>query len=274
MTLLNKVTRAKRLAKIALRPQNIFCDTKHIFLFSHMRSRSSVLSHILGSNQEICGYRELHISYRDRFALYEMRALLAEELNCELEGKFLFDKALHNKHHFSDDVFAAASPKVIFLLRSAESTLRSIINMGELTGDAGYKNPKMAVYYYCSRLEELTSYAKRLNGNYFYIDSDSLVDEPEPLLQNLSTWLGLKQPLAKSYSTFDHTGKAGHGDPSVNIKSGVLKKTKGHPNVKIPQDLLKQAEDAYHRCRSAITDDPLPVKATQSFKPQLAASVG
>ena len=63
-------------------PLNIFFKPKYLFIFSHMRSRSSVLSHILGSNSQICGYSELQIPYIDKASIEKMRSLLSAEQKC------------------------------------------------------------------------------------------------------------------------------------------------------------------------------------------------
>jgi hypothetical protein len=45
---------------------------RHLFLLGHMRSYSSVLSHILGSHPQIDGYCETHIKYRTRLDLWRL----------------------------------------------------------------------------------------------------------------------------------------------------------------------------------------------------------
>ena len=153
--------KAKKLSRIALHPKNIFCEAKYLFLLSHMRSRSSVLAHILGSNPDICGYRELQFSYRSRLSLMKMRAVIYSDLECPLNNKFLLDKFLHN-YSISSRVIESAKPKFIFLLRYPESTIKSIINMGHETGIEWYKDPIQAMDYYCSRLSGLEEFSKQI----------------------------------------------------------------------------------------------------------------
>jgi hypothetical protein len=54
-------------------PSNYISNNRYIFILSHMRSRSSLLSHILGSNREINGHSELHQNYTGRKSLLEMK---------------------------------------------------------------------------------------------------------------------------------------------------------------------------------------------------------
>jgi hypothetical protein len=46
---------------------------KTLFLLGHMRSYSSVLSHILGSHPQISGYCETHTKYRTWVDLWKLR---------------------------------------------------------------------------------------------------------------------------------------------------------------------------------------------------------
>ena len=126
MLLLNTI---RNLSQVNLNLQNIICKAKYLFIISHMRSRSSVLSHILGSNPDVCGYAELHVPYRSRRALFTMRLMLSNDLKCKLTNKYLLDKILHDRFFVADKIFTIAKPKVIFLLRDPESTFKSIIDM-------------------------------------------------------------------------------------------------------------------------------------------------
>lgn len=243
----------KKLYRFAINLDNILYPSKYIFIFSHMRSRSSVLSHVLGSNPDICGHSELHLPYKGRMSLLKMRIELFNDLKCNLKDKYLLDKILHD-FQFSEKIFEIVKPKVIFLLRDPESTIKSIINMGYLTGIEWYKDPKQASDYYCTRLLQLEEFAKRTGDDYFFVESNELVNNTESILERLTQWLNLDEPLDKRYSVFHNTGKTGRrgGDPSNNIKSGILEKTNDYPDIKIPQDVLHKAESSYEKCRTAL----------------------
>jgi len=229
---------------IVRKPKLLKPNAKYIFMLSHMRSRSSLLSHILGSNEQICGYSELHYSYPKKSSLLKMHVELYQDLRCDFDDKYLFDKLLHNSMLLSDEVVRYTSPKLIFLLREPESTVKSIINMGDLTGEDGYKNQHIAFDYYINRLKMLMEYAKN-NDGVFFVDSDELVDKPEDVLVKLSSWLSLEKPLSQNYSIFNRTGATGAGDPSKNIKEGKIIQTKKHDNVELDKELLLKASDIY-----------------------------
>jgi hypothetical protein len=240
-------TKAKKLSLILSNPSLIKPKAKYIFMLSHMRSRSSLLSHILGSNEAICGYSELHYSYPKKSSLLKMHVELYQDLSCNLNGKYLFDKLLHNSMVLSDEVINHTNAKLVFLLREPESTVKSIINMGDLTGESNYKNQSIAFEYYCGRVKQLLEYAKK-NNNIFFVNSDELVKTPEKILPKLSSWLELGQELSQHYDTFNRTGAVGAGDPSKNIKEGKIIQTTKHDSIELDASLLREANKVYNDC--------------------------
>lgn len=242
----------KNKGEITLKHGIINGESKYLFVFSHMRSRSSVLSHILGSNEGVCGYSELHNSYVSQIDIMKMRVKLYIDLKCDLKGKYLLDKILHNNLEVSTEVISAITSKIIFLIRDPESTLKSIINMGYITGIDWYKNPEKASKYYCSRLSRLVEYSKNINNNYYFLESDDLVNNTDYVLSDLTRWLGLDSPLVNEYMEFKNTGKSYYGDPSDNIRARKLIKTKGYPDIEVPPEVLKIAELTYEKCRASL----------------------
>jgi len=244
-------TKARKLAIIAANPEIIFCKKRYLFVVSHMRSRSSVLSHILGSNPEVCGYKELHLSYKNQLSLINMQIELVKDLKCKLKNKYLLDKILHNST-ISNEILVKAQPKIIFLLRDAESTIKSIINMGDKTGMERHKDLEKVTDYYCNRLRQMEQLAHRVGKEHLFIESNDLIDSSQSTLNEITNWLNLEQPLTTTYSTFKDTGVVGFGDPLKNIRSGVLKSTASYPNIKVPLSLLIKAEDSYNKCRTTF----------------------
>ena len=250
---------SKKMVRMALNPQDVLCKTRNLFILSHMRSRSSVLSHVLGSNPEICGYRELQFSYLSKLSLIKMRAELSYDLQSSLKDKYLLDKVLHNYLKISQNILDSEDTKVLFLLREPKSTIQSITNLATLTGRTTYKDPEVAVSYYCDRLSGLKDFAKRLRHKYFFIESNDLIDKTDSVLASMSQWLALETPLNKEYSKFDKTGQHRHGDPSQNINAGVIKSTKGYPDTVIDSSLLSKAEEAYRICIDSLQEGQLAV---------------
>tara|TARA_B100000809_G_C15082740_1_gene510256 strand:+ start:251 stop:1012 length:762 start_codon:yes stop_codon:yes gene_type:complete len=247
-------TKASKLAILVTNPEILFCKKKYLFVVSHMRSRSSVLSHILGNNPEVCGYKELHQSYKGQMSLINMQIELAKDLKCQFRNKYLLDKILNN-FTISDDILNKVKPKILFLLREPEDTIKSIINMGFKTGVERYKDPIKVTEYYCKRMHtmEILSY-KAGDGNLF-IQSKDLVESSKDTLKKISIWLNLEEPLKTTYTTFKDTGVMGFGDPLENIKSGVLQATSGYFNINIPEHLLSKANDSYKKCKATLINN-------------------
>jgi len=181
-----------------------------------------------------------------------MKNDLYNDLKCNFRDKYLLDKILHNELKISKEVFETVTPKVIFLLRDPESTIKSIINMGYITGINWYKNPIQALDYYCSRLSHLARYAESFNGDGFFLESDELLDNTDHVLKELTEWLDLNKPLTSHYKKFNNTGKPGYGDPSENILTGKLIKTKKYPDIEIPFDILEVARSSYADCKASL----------------------
>jgi len=93
-------------------------DYKFIFLCSHMRSGSSLLTHILVSNPEIIGYGETHINYSSEANLNELvKKVYSKVKNYKMDENYVLDKVLHN-NKFEDYHFLTSDHiKTIFLLR-------------------------------------------------------------------------------------------------------------------------------------------------------------
>jgi hypothetical protein len=250
MTKANKTFHRIRGAIVA--PQLLNTKGNYLFIISHMRSRSSLLSHVLGSNSGICGYSELQIKYRNRFDLIKMKLDIYLRDKESQNGKYLLDKILHNRLAISDNIISRTSPKFIFMLREPVGTLKSIINMATITGKQWYTDQSRILDYYCDRLSGIEELCARVDSNYFFINSDDLITDTDHVLIELTKWLGLDNQLDKQYSNFSGTGKAGFGDPSENISRGVIAKTREHGNITLDHEIIEAAESAYKQCRQVL----------------------
>lgn len=83
-------------------------------------------------------------------------------------------------------------------------------------------NVNGASEYYLEQLLQLKEYSKELNGDYFFLDTDQLSDNTDYMLNSLSNWLNLKEPLRKKYQIHKKTGLEGAGDSSDKINNGVI----------------------------------------------------
>ncbi|MCE0493271.1 sulfotransferase [Vibrio salinus] len=218
------MTKAQRYFNLLINYKESFAPKQNIFILSHMRSTSSLLSHILSSHKQICGHRELHSSYTKQYHLIKTRAALYSEKESFENSTYLADKLLHNRLVISEKIFKT-KPKYIFLLRDPERTMSSMIKM-HLRDHNLEEDIYKLENYYLSRIDNMIENWNNLKGDKIYISSEELVEKTQEQLRSLSNFLCLSEPLTEHYKIYNDTGKGGVGDPSSNIKSGkILKST-------------------------------------------------
>ena len=237
---MNKLTVFKNIVK---KPRIININREYIFLLSHMRSRSSLLSHIIGSSDEVTGNRELQVSYTNRF---KGKIKANNLLDSEINTKYYFDKILHTGLTQNVSFFNSQNCKYIFLIREPESSLKSILKM-YLDENKKYSIEK-AHKYYVDRLSFLHDIYQKNSHNYIIVNSDDVIYDTNNTLLNLSNFLDLKKTLTKNYQVTEHTGKRFSGDSSKNIFAGNILDDNEKVNsfdMEIPQDLLNSANKVY-----------------------------
>jgi hypothetical protein len=147
----------------------------------------------------------------------------------------------------------------LLLLRNAEDTITSVVNMAHSLKHTGeFSDPVRVVDYYVARLERMEQLGRQLGSASLYVDAERLVGDTDAVLARLTQWPGLATPLSREYRIFPLTGMRGHGDPSPNIKTGRVVADSGerHRNyvqVAIPQDALAPAKAAYDACRDVLS---------------------
>lgn len=229
-----------------------------LFVVSHMRSYSSLLCHILGSHRAISGYSEAHQSYFGRNDLDRLARSVRDHTGEADLKPFVLDKVLHNYREIAPDVLRRPDVRCLFLLRNAEETIASILDMARTMRHTGpFSDPQKVADYYAERLARMEDYAPQVAGRAHFVESQQLVDDTAATLARLTRWLALDEPLSDRYRTFRYTGLPGHGDPSPAIKAGrvianVAERRGDRPPVPIPDDALARGRAAYARCRTAL----------------------
>src|SRR3981081_4049252 len=106
----------------SLQPEGV-PQAGYIFVIGHMRSYSSLLCHILGSNPAISGYAETHQSYFGSTDLRRLARKVRETKGAERLGPYILDKMLHNGLAIAPNILQRSDIKIIFLIRPAEETI-------------------------------------------------------------------------------------------------------------------------------------------------------
>jgi hypothetical protein len=229
-------------------PHVFFRPVRYLWLFSHMRSRSTLLSHILGSHSEIAGYRERHTSYRSNLDLLRMRYRMWSELQWK-SSSYLLDKLLHNDQQVDFSLFKSGQYKCIFFIRTPESTIKSIVSMGRKRGRSDYGDVTWAVRYYYQRVIAMIALASSIPArNRYCFDADDFIsDSKDKLLTEISSFLSLDVPLSENYQLFETTGQTAHGDPSKFIQSGRVVQPDGsrYDGIQVPVEELARVDGIY-----------------------------
>ena len=247
-----------RFGNVILRnPSALTGKFRYLFVLSHMRGYTTLVSHILGSHPQISGYFELHQSYRTAFDLFLMRVRVANGLNYQVHGTYLLDKILHSRLHISPDILQREDVFTIFTIRKPEESIRSLMNMTMQKSlmDARKKPGTLdyAMAHYVDRLNSLKNMS-HIPRNRIYVDGESLVENPEPVLEFIRSFLHLDEKISASYSTFKLTGTdAGAGDFLGYIKQGkIVKQRDAHNEYQITPDALEKACEVYEETRSVL----------------------
>jgi hypothetical protein len=227
---------------------------KTLFLLGHMRSYSSVLSHILGSHPQISGYCETHTKYRTYFDLWKLRWRVRKLTGEPLQGDYVLDKVLHD-YPMARSILNSRSTRAIVLIRRPREAVRSIIEMG-LTHSpvAWHRDFELVARYYETRLAGLLRLAEALRGRVVFLEAEALLEDTRTVLEQLAVFLELRSPLQTEYRRFPYTGELGFGDPSTAISAGRIAASMrdGRTAVSIPRHLTSRLETAYYFWTAAI----------------------
>lgn len=228
--------------------------THYLFLLSHMRSYSSLLSHLLGSSPEIDGFGEMHLRYRSRLSLLALPWKVRRATGEPLRGQWLLDKILHNRIRGPWRLLPPQRYRAIIFLREPESTLQSLLGMKPILASDRAWTDERSCEHYVERLHRLRIEGERIGKEGLYLDAEALLLRPERVLRTLGDWLQLSTPLSTDYKLFPRTGQTGIGDPGDHIRSGTLKPESERSKSlrKVEPLALREAQAAYQRCRAAL----------------------
>jgi hypothetical protein len=233
---------------------------QYLFLFSHMRSYSTLLSHVLGSHPEISGYVETHLKYRSRWDLARLRWHIALATGALPTGRYLLDKLLHNFMLIPKSLRNSSRLRTLIFVRGPEATLRSILQLSSMRpGIAWHSDQHRVAEYYCARLAWLAAVGTHLRERAFVFPAEALVDDTEAVLMHVTRHLGLMTPLRPQYQVRKLSGEPGYGDVSASIQAGEVRREGARPAgaihpIQIDPRLLSQCNRAYRACMMTLSD--------------------
>jgi len=108
---------------------------------------------------------------------------------------------------------------------------------------------KTALESYVARMNTLATYGMVLERRGLLVEYDDLLDRTKQTLARLTEFIGVEQTFTSSYATNSATGR--FGDPSSNIASGRILRTKPH-KIKIGAETLVEALASFENCRQQL----------------------
>ncbi len=232
---------------------------KVLFILSHMRSGSSLLTHILISNPAIKGYGESHIQYQSeadlKSLLFKVYFHNQEFTNFQDLGKlrmnhtYILDKLLHDKKLLDKNLLKLDNFYFIFLIREPHRSLISMLD------HKPHWTEKDAVNYYTQRLSSLSEYAQIINSKErsLFLTHNQLIHETDKTLKWLQNFLKTSEEFSENYQVLKTTGKRNVGDFKENIRSGRIIRKSRDININISQESLEKTLACYEKYRLELS---------------------
>ena len=200
-------------------------DKPCIFLLSYMRSGSTLLSNLITSSDEICGFGETAIRYSvDNSYELLLDKLSASSAGASLQGaSFLFDKILHNHLGFPFYHPRFQNSRYLILLRHPAYALSSMMKMPRY-GNVSSASVRLNINqdYLFSRLCALEFAMATYSFDFMVLSYESLVSDSSLVLERVSSFVGLSEVLSQDYVVDVNKMTWGVGDASDKIKEGRI----------------------------------------------------
>jgi hypothetical protein len=217
---------------------------RYVFVLGHMRSGSTLLTHILLNHPDFSGSIESHITYTGHDDLKKLiYAVCKNYVTLNIGSCYLVDQINHDSNLSIDILSTDAVDKCIIILRSPMQALQSMLSI------LGVEE-KDAVQYYLSRLDTLSEYGAVLGGRALFVDYDDLVFQTEQTLRALSRFFGVGQPFTSDYKVYRETGRT--GDKSDNIWTGRVITTQRHEDIRISPEAMSLSYSAFVSCKDRL----------------------
>jgi hypothetical protein len=234
---------------------------KVIFILSHMRSGSSLLTHILASNPEVIGFGESHLKYSSELdfkklmmkvycQFQEFKNFPEDLTKFSMDHTYILDKVLHNQKFLDNSFLRSEQIYTIFLIREPQRTFASLLDLKP------HWNQEDAFNYYGDRLLKLQEYAQIINNKKrtLLITHAQILNQTDRVLETLQNFLGTKVAFSEEYNILESTGKRDIGDYRGNIKAGkIIRTPRKLNNYEISPELIEKGVNLYDECRNKLS---------------------
>lgn len=226
----------------------MFIPKNNVFIMSHMRSRSSLLNHLLINHKDIDGIGESNKVYRSKMDFIKMRIKTILASKFKTQWNFIFVDQINHNNKTPNIKVIDSYAKLIFLYRNPEETFESI----RLLTKEYYKewSHSKIEKYYINRLKFLIQ-LRNSTPNSISVESDELIYNSLDCFNKLETFLAINEKFSTQYLTKAFTGIK--GDPSEIISKGKIIKS-AKKTYQLPID--HECFSLYNELRNANHSSP------------------
>lgn len=221
-----------------------------IIINAPARSGTSMLTYILCSHPQICGYGETKVVYESKESINSLVSQVCwANRKLWMNEKYFLDKIVYNQFLPNISVFDSFDVRWIFLLRDPHAMVKSFIKYFD-------KSEQRALNYYRNRLNQLQTQAKQLKDQHrsLFITYEALTSQTERSLAVITDFLDLNEPLRSLYRHNIATQRYRAGDQSESITSGkILSKPRSY-HVNVSDNTLVEAGEAYNQCQNVLKE--------------------
>jgi hypothetical protein len=194
-----KAAKGAALGLLRLRHALRGAPREFVFVNSAPRSGTTLMSNILCSHPQICGYGETKTVYRSPadLSMLAARVYWGNRRFLRMHERFVHEKIVWSRMLPDPDALNDAAIRWIFLLRGPASVLRSCMEYRAFNW-----NEAQALAYYEHRLPRLAGDARHFAAQghrAMFLTYEQLISNPKATLQALSRFLELEGELEPGY---------------------------------------------------------------------------
>lgn len=234
---------------------------KALFILSHMRSGSSLLTHILTSNPAIKGYGENHIQYQSEDDLKRLLYKIyfhSQEFKrfqdltkLRMNHTYILDKLLHDNKLSNENLLKLDNFYFIFLIREPKRSLISMLD------HKPHWTEQEAFKYYNQRLSTLARYTKIINNKNrsLLLTYDQLINHTSSVFKTLQDFLKTSAGFSETYQVSKTTGMRHVGDFKEKIRSGKIIRKHRNIEIDISQSILNEAISRFEQSHLILSEN-------------------
>jgi Sulfotransferase family len=259
-----------------MRPLALTTQSRFLFILGHMRSGSSLLSHLLCSSDDIVGFGEAHNDYRRRSDLAKLLAAVRRHTGENpLRYRYVLDKIVSAERTVKPAVLSDSRIRYVFLVREPVASIASVVAMRHRYYHEDFEQHiKFATAYYSKRLAQLVELAQTIGDpeRCVLLTYRQLLGETPAVFEALEQFLELSVPLREEYKIMPTTGQPVIGDPSPGILKGRIDRSLPRKHFELPANLRHQMVECHANCLERLREAmPTPVPRSAAVHNRLSA---